>query len=231
MKGQKQVRLTRLARSGKAPKHEKSQADLASWEGVDRELFEVLRTLRRDVAAERGRQPYLIFHDGTLREMARVRPSTLERMRWISGIGDVKLNDFGSRFLEAIDTHCQKYNLARDVAGLAAALPEAPRSSATRSNPQRDLAFELFAKGAGIESVAEQTERSHGTIVDYLCDFIRDTQPASLTAWVPDPVYHQVMHAARQTGTERLKPIFLTLGEQVPYDVIRIVLAHLQSAK
>jgi ATP-dependent DNA helicase RecQ len=231
MKGQKQVRLTRLARSGKAPKHEKSQADLVSWEGVDRELFEVLRTLRRDMAAERGRQPYLIFHDGTLREMARVRPSTLERMRWISGIGDVKLNDFGSRFLEAIDAHSQKYNLARDVAAAPAALPEATRSAATRSNPQRDLAFELFAKGAGIDAVAEQTERSHGTIVDYLCDFIRDAQPASLAAWVPEEVYHQVMHAVRHVGTERLKPIFLTLGEQVPYDVIRIVLAHMQSAK
>ena len=159
-----------------------------------------------------------------------MRPSTLERMRWISGVGDVKLNDFGERFLAAIDAHCQKYALARDVAAPAAALPEATRTGGTRSNPQRDLAFELFAKGVGLDQVAEQTERSHGTVVDYLCDYIRDTNPESLGPWVPEAVYHQVAHAARQVGSDRLKPIFLTLGEQVPYDVIRIVLAHLQRA-
>jgi ATP-dependent DNA helicase RecQ len=229
MKSQREVRLTRLARGGNKPKHEKSQADVTSWEGVDKELFEVLRTLRRDVASERGRQPYLIFHDNTLRELARVRPSTLERMRWISGVGDVKLNDFGSRFLTAIDTHCQKYNLARDVAAPAAPLPEATRSGSARSNPQRDLAFELFATGATLDQVAEQTERSHGTVVDYLCDFIRDTKPASTAPWVSEDVYHQVTHAARQVGSDRLKPIFLALGEQVPYDVIRIVLARMQA--
>lgn len=230
MKGKREVRLTRLARGGaKKPKPEKSQADVTSWEGVDRELFEVLRTLRRDIAAERGRQPYLIFHDNTLRELARVRPSTLERMRWISGVGDVKLNDFGERFLQAIDAHCQKYNLARDVAAAAAPLPEATRSGPSRSNPQRDLATDLFTKGTPLEQVAEQTERSHSTVVDYLCDFIRDTKPASITPWVPDDVHHQVAHAARQVGSDRLKPIFLTLGERVPYDVIRIVLAHLSA--
>ena len=39
------------------------------------------------MAAEKNVQPYLVFHDGTLRELARVRPSSVERMRLISGIG------------------------------------------------------------------------------------------------------------------------------------------------
>lgn len=226
MKGQRSVRLTRLARRSQKP--ESSKADVASWEGVDRELFEVLRTLRRDVASERGRQPYLIFHDGTLRELARVRPSTLERMRWISGVGDVKLNDFGSRFLTAIDGHCQKYNLARDVSPTATALPEASRPGASRPNPQRELAVTLFARGASLEEVEQQTERSHGTVVDYLCDFIRDRKPESIAPWVPEETCQRVIQAVRQVGGDRLKPIFLTLNEQVPYDVIRIVLAHMQ---
>ena len=69
-----------------------------SWEGVDRTLFEALRELRRRSGQERQVKPYMIFGDAVLRELARVRPSTPERMRLISGVGDVKLRDFAERF-------------------------------------------------------------------------------------------------------------------------------------
>jgi ATP-dependent DNA helicase RecQ len=230
MKGQRSVRLTRLARRVKGEKPEKSTADMASWEGVDRELFEVLRNLRRDIASEQGKQPYLIFHDNVLREMARMRPASLEKMRWISGVGDVKLNDFGARFLGAIDAHCKKYDLARDVVAHPANLPEQPRG-ASRPNPQRDLAFRLFRRGATIEEVLQQTERSHGTIVEYLCDYIREAKPEGLAPWVADALYQRVAQAARQVGTDRLKPVFLMLNEEVPYDTIRLVLTHLNAVE
>ena len=53
--------------------------------------------------------------------------------------------------------------------------------------------------------------------------------PATISAWVADDVYQRVTAAARQVGTERIKPIFLALGEKVPYDDIRLVLAHLEA--
>jgi hypothetical protein len=40
--------------------------------------------------------------------------------------------------------------------------------------------------------------------------------------------HDRVVEAARRVGTDRLKPIYLALGEQVDYDAIRLVLAHLQ---
>jgi ATP-dependent DNA helicase RecQ len=102
MRGQRPVRLVRLARRKKGERPQKSQADAVSWEGVDRELFEALRRLRRDIAREIGKPPYVIFGDATLRELARLRPQTLERMRGIYGIGDAKLRDFGARFLAVL---------------------------------------------------------------------------------------------------------------------------------
>src|SRR5262249_28380237 len=91
MRGERNVRLVRLARRKKGDRPEKSRADTVSWEGVDRELFEELRVLRRAVAEQRQWQPYLVFSDATLRELARVRPSTLEKMRLVYGIGEAKL--------------------------------------------------------------------------------------------------------------------------------------------
>ena len=87
MRGQRSVRLVRLVRRKKGEKVARSQADTVSWEGVDTDLFEAMRGLRRRFAEERQVPPYVIFNDATLRELARVRPSTLEGLRLIYGVG------------------------------------------------------------------------------------------------------------------------------------------------
>jgi ATP-dependent DNA helicase RecQ len=107
MRGRRRVRLIQLARRQKGERPQRSRVDAVSWEGVDRALFETLRQLRRDIAHELGKPPYVIFADTTLRELARMRPTTLERMRTAYGVGDAKLRDFGVRFLAAIQAHLQ----------------------------------------------------------------------------------------------------------------------------
>ena len=72
--------------------------------GVDPELFDVLRAVRLRLARERGVPPYVVFHDTTLREMAERRPSTLEDLHGIHGVGARKAADFGDAFLDAIRT-------------------------------------------------------------------------------------------------------------------------------
>jgi ATP-dependent DNA helicase RecQ len=68
----------------------------------DRQLFETLRAWRRDEATERGVPPYVIFSDKTLRELARQRPTTLYELRGVYGIGDAKLEAFGSALVELL---------------------------------------------------------------------------------------------------------------------------------
>jgi ATP-dependent DNA helicase RecQ len=65
-------------------------------------LFEALRALRRDLAAEAGLPPYVIFHDSTLREMAQSRPASLAALGELSGIGARKLEAYGEAFLRVI---------------------------------------------------------------------------------------------------------------------------------
>jgi ATP-dependent DNA helicase RecQ len=102
MKGQRPVRLLQPVRRKEV---RESGAKAASWEGVDRDLFESLRLLRSRFAKERGVPAYVIFSDATLRELARRRPTSLNGIRETYGVGDVKLRDFGSQFLEAIRNH------------------------------------------------------------------------------------------------------------------------------
>ena len=56
-------------------------ADIAE---VDKGIYEALRTWRREVSKEHGVPAYTVFHDSTLRELARVRPQTLNELRSIS---------------------------------------------------------------------------------------------------------------------------------------------------
>ena len=72
-----------------------------------------------------------------------------------------------------------------------------------------------------------QLNRARPTVYDYLTEYIRTERPASISTWVADEVYLRVARAAREVGTERLKPIFLALGEKVDYDTIRLVVTHL----
>ncbi len=115
MRGQRPVRLVQLVRRKKGEKPEKAKVETTSWEGVDRELFEALRRLRRELARDRQVSPFIVFTDNTLRELARMRPSTLERMRLIAGVGDKRLRDFGALFLAIIADQCRMRGLSFDV--------------------------------------------------------------------------------------------------------------------
>jgi ATP-dependent DNA helicase RecQ len=180
--------------------------------------------LRRTIAGERQVSSFVIFNDATLRDLARIRPSAPERMRAVYGVGDAKLREFGPRFLDLIRAYAAEHGLSLDqVAGP----PPAP-TPRERSRPvAAGLAFALFREGAAIPDVMHQLDRARGTVMDYLADYIHTEQPASIATWVPEDLYHRVAAAAREVGTDRLKPIFLALGEQVDYDTIRLVVAHL----
>ncbi len=70
--------------------------------GDDAELFEQLRALRRELAAERGVPPYIVCSDRTLRGLCRQRPATHDELLAVSGIGERKAQEFGEAFLKAI---------------------------------------------------------------------------------------------------------------------------------
>jgi len=99
------LRLARQRTPRKDAPRARSRVDTESWEGVDRALFDRLRAVRLETARERAVPPYVIFHDATLREMARLRPDSLQTLRAVKGVGARKADDLGERFLSAIREH------------------------------------------------------------------------------------------------------------------------------
>ncbi len=204
-----------------------TDAEEAGWQGVDKELFERLRNLRRTIAGERSVPAYVVFSDDTLRQMARVRPQTLPEMKRIKGIGDRRLADLGQRFLAAVRTYCVQNGVSFSQTPLPSS-PALKPPPAPVVNLTKRRAYELFGDGRSVVEVAEAIARTPGTASQYLADYIREAHPADVDAWVAHGLYERVAAAARSTGLDYLKPVFEALDGEVTYDDIRIVLAHLR---
>jgi ATP-dependent DNA helicase RecQ len=100
--GQVNPTLLQPAKESRAPSAALS-AD--SWDGVDRNLFDTLRQLRRDEATQRAVPAYIVFGDATLRDMARLRPTSLEQLLQVRGVGQKKSADFGQQFVDCITNY------------------------------------------------------------------------------------------------------------------------------
>ena len=85
----------------------KRQAKLARNESYapppeDQPLWDALRECRSRLAREAGVPAYVVFHDATLKEMVRLRPASLEDLAAVHGVGQKKLESYGSEFLELL---------------------------------------------------------------------------------------------------------------------------------
>lgn len=222
MKGQQAVRLIRRPAQKRSKSERAATLHYAAAEGVDTGLFERLRVLRRECAREQNVPPYIIFSDAVLQQMARLRPRSLQSMRQVPGVGDAKLRSYGELFLQAITEYLQDHAEPDDRV-----TPSLPASRSDR----KQKADKLFRAGAAIPDVMHQTGLARSTIVEYLAEWVQRETPASVAAWVADDIYLEIVAAAQEVGSEKLRPIFEMLGGQVNYDQIRIVLAHHASGR
>ncbi len=94
--------LARQRRPTKDRVPRRARVEAETWHDVDRDLFERLRALRLEIARSRGVPPYVIFHDTTLRDMARLKPTSVEALRHVYGVGERKAADLGGAFIDVI---------------------------------------------------------------------------------------------------------------------------------
>ncbi|WP_423708923.1 DNA helicase RecQ [Undibacterium sp. WLX3042] len=105
LRGETKVQLRQYKKAEKALKHKRQSAkDYAETElgAEEQALFDKLRWWRVETARTHNVPAYVIFPDATLREIARNAPQTLTALRAISGVGDKKLDSYGTEILQLI---------------------------------------------------------------------------------------------------------------------------------
>jgi RecQ family ATP-dependent DNA helicase len=89
---------------GGHPKSKIQNAQLAPTEGED-DRFEQLRAWRRIEAQRAQVAPFVIFHDTTLRAIARANPTTQAELVMLPGMGPRKLESYGEAILELLSAN------------------------------------------------------------------------------------------------------------------------------
>ena len=106
LSGAQSVHLRQAAQAGK-PKAAKRSAGFstgltAELDSAAERLWQRLREWRSGIAREHGVPTYVVFHDATLAELARLRPQTEAALAQISGVGTRKLERYGAALLELL---------------------------------------------------------------------------------------------------------------------------------
>lgn len=228
LKGDASVRLSRPVESTVSKRTKPND----SWEGIDRGVFEMLRNLRSRLSTERKVPAFVIFGDTTLREIARVRPSTLQAFSQLPGVGERKLLDLGQAFIDATVEYCKSQKIATDVNAVSVRNQGAQPVTATASGskqanltPSSIATFAFWKSGMSIEAVCEKTSRARSTVCGYLGDYIQTHRITDPSPWVSASEIAEVESAIAATRiTDRLRPLFDYTEGKISFDSIRFVL-------
>ncbi len=101
-RGERKVALLKTPEVPRSPGRRGGGETAASLSGPDAALFARLRDWRRDEAARQRVPPYVIFHDRTLGEIARLRPRSAADLAGVSGVGLSKLQRYGGAVLAVV---------------------------------------------------------------------------------------------------------------------------------
>ena len=106
LKGETPIQLRRDTggASGRRKRTAKQETE-DTYTPEEESLFQALRAERLRLAREQGVPPYVIFHDASLREMARLHPASVTELGEIAGVGATKCARYGRAFLSVIGEH------------------------------------------------------------------------------------------------------------------------------
>ena len=85
-------------------KKRKKAAQLAGLNELGTALFEKLRSVRTELAAEKSVPPYIICSDKTLRDMCAKLPRDKEQLADVYGMGEQKIQNYGEAFVKAVNS-------------------------------------------------------------------------------------------------------------------------------
>jgi ATP-dependent DNA helicase RecQ len=200
---------------------------------VDRDLFEILKKKRKELAEAAQLPPYVIFPDKTLLEMATYYPASSESMHMMYGVGQKKLETYGQAFLEVIEGYCKPRNLVE--------IPkpqkkEGSRTPADELKPRELVVGEMYNAGKSVDELVDEFQVQPDTILEHLTRYalkgnrLRAGDDLAAFSKLEAQQQKTVMDAFAKAGVERLKPVFEALNETVDYDELKVMrLCYLSS--
>ncbi|MGD8428050.1 MAG: DNA helicase RecQ [Balneolaceae bacterium] len=188
----------------------------------DKDLFERLRTRRKEMADEQDVPPYTIFPDTTLMEMAYYFPQTKDNLLPIYGVGSVKLKKYGDTFLKIIQKYCEENDIEEQEKSLQ------ERKEKQEAGEKYERIGRSFNEGKSIEHLCEEYGVKAVTILKHLKMYLKEgnqlrteglAEASSLSMRKQD----EVLEVMRELDTNVLRPVYDKLNKSVGYNELRVM--------
>lgn len=202
---------------------------------ADNELFEVLRALRKEIAANEGVPPYYVFPDSTLKEMSIRYPLDKEQIFDISGVGNVKYERYGEKFIAAINSYVTenkieiKWDYSSDTKNNEDKINSNSGSSRkTQKEKTHEISIDMIKEGRTISEIAKLRKLNVGTILGHIDKYLKENSEEKLEIDV-DGLFtaeqeKEIIAAIEKLGFERIGPIKTEVSNDITYDAIRAVI-------
>lgn len=179
----------------------------------DETLLERLLEWRQEVADREKIAPYLLMSDGVLAELAARRPSKIDRLTAVTGLGAKHIAQHGESIVGMIESYCS--------------FKAVPMDQPLRfpSSPLRDSYGVRFKQRRSLQQVATELNVTESTVTKYLVEYILDGSIQDVSPWISERELQQVFQSAERCGTGQLTPIYEACDSQISYNKIRIALA------
>ena len=206
---------------------EKVQITQKSYdEGLDKDLFDVLRSLRKRLADSEGMPPYVIFHDSSLKAMATQLPRDLSEFQRINGVGQVKLKKYGDLFVKEIANYCKNHGIESKTFDKPSTAPSKKEKVSTL-----DETLKLYKQNFTIPEIAKKRNMSTGTIASHIEKLILEGEEIPIDKFVRVDKEVKILRAISILGSQKLAPIKKMLGDDYSYEEIRLVRAFILSER
>lgn len=200
----------------------------------DKVLFEILRNLRREIAEKNNIPPFIVFGDGSLKEMSTYYPISVDRMLDISGVGTNKLEKYGTIFIDEIKKYVEDNNIIipkkisskktlskekqeetkKSKISKEAKEPKEPKEPKIET---KIISFNLYKEGKSIDEIAAIREITRQTVENHLIKCYELGMDIDLEKEIQTQYENDILKVINEIGTEKLKPIKEALPEDVSY--------------
>lgn len=181
------------------------------------DLFELLRTLRSDLAEEHNQIHYQIFTQKSLYAMCEFLPTTKQELKAIHGMGKTRIEKYGDAILDMIKTYCETHDI--DVKNT---LP-IPNLSKKEKVDTKKVSFDLFSAGKTIEEIASIRELTENTIFGHLASFIPSGK-IKIFDLMTESHYNELKELIPTKTFENLSDLKNQLDDKYTYAELRLVL-------
>ena len=183
---------------------------------LDMELRDYLREWRRGIAKEQGLPAYAVLHDTTLEEICRLRPTSIAKLKTVTGVGERKAATYGEEILAALRRYAE--------GARASALPQKKTAPTIET-------LQLLSEGKTLEEIAQIRGRQLSTVVNSVAALVERGDIEFQSKWIDrnrESVIEAACLRAGVANVDRLKPIKDVLPPEIGYEEIRLVLARLR---